>query len=586
MPDIYVIKTSTPQETEKTAKLIEQFEHVYKVNYGAGTIEKLFDVTNMIRNIGFIFIVGLAFTAMLLISNTIKITIIARSNEIEIMKLVGGTNSFIRWPFFIEGLLLGVVGAIIPIAILVFGYQQLLNSIGNDLKFNIIMLLPMDPEIKIGEEYYLRQRLSHFSKFFYNVGVFLLAGILLLDLGINEGVQANTLNIQNLNKEIQELGQRRKQQEELQKNIDAQINKLGQQKQKAQEEIATINKNMEVTENQFLKKEEEIEKTKQKVQQTEKEIKETERKIEARDELLKTRVRQMYEAGRRISYLEVLLGSSSFGQFLERLDFIVLIFQQDQKILNDFIASKEEIQEKIIEINQLLVTLEEQLNELNTLQKQLTDQSKARSLRIASLEEEQEELIGLDEQIQEEVLQLVNEVADKRSQLIRHQEEIERLKREKEQQAQKQNRQQQTTNQTEYNGTFTWPVPSSTRITSPFGLRIHPITGRQEGHSGIDIGARVPGTTGDDIVAAEDGIVIVAEYLRGYGNTVVIDHGGNIRTLYAHIRNGGIKVEVGDSVNKGQKIAEIGSTGNSTGPHLHFEVHKNGKQVDPMSYLN
>lgn len=145
LPDIYVIKTSTPQETEKTAKLIEQFEHVYKVNYGAGTIEKLFDVTNMIRNIGFIFIVGLAFTAMLLISNTIKITIIARSNEIEIMKLVGGTNSFIRWPFFIEGLLLGVVGAIIPIAILVFGYQQLLNSIGNDLKFNIIMLLPMDP---------------------------------------------------------------------------------------------------------------------------------------------------------------------------------------------------------------------------------------------------------------------------------------------------------------------------------------------------------------------------------------------------------------------------------------------------------
>ncbi|MNI10557.1 Murein DD-endopeptidase MepM [compost metagenome] len=119
------------------------------------------------------------------------------------------------------------------------------------------------------------------------------------------------------------------------------------------------------------------------------------------------------------------------------------------------------------------------------------------------------------------------------------------------------------------------------RLSSGYGTRVHPITGKVKAHTGVDLAA----SEGTDIHAAEGGIVIVAEWWGGYGNTVIIDHGDNVWTLYGHIRNGGLKVEKGEQVKKGQKIAEVGSTGNSTGPHCHFEVRINGNPVDPMPYL-
>lgn len=141
LPDGFLVKTLIPQETAKVAELLSQMEEVDKVRYGKGVVEKLFMITNIVRNVGLILIVGLAFTAMFLIANTIKLTILSRKNEIEIMKLVGSTNSFIRWPFFIEGSLLGLVGAVIPLVLLLFGYDYLLKHM--DIPF--IMLLPIEP---------------------------------------------------------------------------------------------------------------------------------------------------------------------------------------------------------------------------------------------------------------------------------------------------------------------------------------------------------------------------------------------------------------------------------------------------------
>ena len=145
LPDMFVIQTKNPQDTPDIAQQIEQLDSVGKVNYGGETTETLFSVTNTVRNIGIIFIIGLAFTAMLLIANTIKVTINARKTEIEIMKLVGASNSFVRWPFFIEGLVLGVVGALIPALILIFGYDQLLRSVSETIRLPFFQLLPMYP---------------------------------------------------------------------------------------------------------------------------------------------------------------------------------------------------------------------------------------------------------------------------------------------------------------------------------------------------------------------------------------------------------------------------------------------------------
>lgn len=120
------------------------------------------------------------------------------------------------------------------------------------------------------------------------------------------------------------------------------------------------------------------------------------------------------------------------------------------------------------------------------------------------------------------------------------------------------------------------------RISSPFGYRTHPVT-HEVGklHTGVDFA--VP--QGTSIHAADSGTVIVAEWYSGYGYCVIIDHGGGVWTLYGHIREGGIKVSQGQRVERGQKIAESGSTGRSTGPHLHFEVRINGTPVNPMPYL-
>jgi cell division transport system permease protein len=146
LKDVFIVKTKNPADTMKTAKEIEQLNYVSSVKYGQGTVESLFKFIDISRNVGLILIIGLLFTAMFLISNTIKITIMARKREIEIMRLVGATNSFIRWPFFLEGLWLGILGAIVPIAVVSAAYYYLFDLIQSKLAAdNFIKLLEFNP---------------------------------------------------------------------------------------------------------------------------------------------------------------------------------------------------------------------------------------------------------------------------------------------------------------------------------------------------------------------------------------------------------------------------------------------------------
>ncbi|AXI10005.1 FtsX-like permease family protein [Oceanobacillus sp. 143] len=141
----FVVRAEVPQDTEKIAKEIQSFDNINKVVFGKDVVKQLFEFNNYARVIGIALIVALVFTAIFLISNTIKITIIARSTEIGIMKLVGATNGFIRWPFFIEGLLLGVLGSVIPIAIVLGGYYYLDSAVIDTISFSFVELLPFNP---------------------------------------------------------------------------------------------------------------------------------------------------------------------------------------------------------------------------------------------------------------------------------------------------------------------------------------------------------------------------------------------------------------------------------------------------------
>ena len=133
---------------------------------------------------------------------------------------------------------------------------------------------------------------------------------------------------------------------------------------------------------------------------------------------------------------------------------------------------------------------------------------------------------------------------------------------------------------TRYSGTFTWPLPGYTNASSAYGWRTHPIFGTRKFHKGEDI----PAPTGVAIVAAASGTVTTAGWVSGYGNYTVINHGGGVMTAYGH--QSAIYVSVGQTVSAGQTIGAVGSTGNSTGPHLHFEVYVNGATQNPMSYFS
>ncbi|MGE6487651.1 permease-like cell division protein FtsX [Paenisporosarcina sp. NPDC076898] len=141
----YYVKAEDPQETEKIAQRIDRLKNTYSVEYGEGKIEKLFSFLNVARNIGLGLILALLFTAMFLISNTIRITIVARRREIEIMKLVGATNWFVRIPFVLEGMWIGILGAIVPITLVTLLYYNLFHAVQPYLKGELFNLLPLTP---------------------------------------------------------------------------------------------------------------------------------------------------------------------------------------------------------------------------------------------------------------------------------------------------------------------------------------------------------------------------------------------------------------------------------------------------------
>ncbi|WDM21611.1 permease-like cell division protein FtsX [Paenibacillus polymyxa] len=150
LPDKIVVEVIEPTTVPFVAEKIEKLNKLHpekpilKVRYGKGTVETLFTITKLIRNVGFIFVAGLAIMSMFLISNTIRVTILARRREISIMKLVGATNFFIRWPFFIEGALIGLIGSLITVGILFTGYQRLLTAVQGDIALNMLKLMPLE----------------------------------------------------------------------------------------------------------------------------------------------------------------------------------------------------------------------------------------------------------------------------------------------------------------------------------------------------------------------------------------------------------------------------------------------------------
>lgn len=273
-----------------------------------------------------------------------------------------------------------------------------------------------------------------------------------------------------------------------------------------------------------------------------------EEEMRLQNEALQKRLRAMYKNG-DIGLVQILLGSEDITDFMTNMDMVQKIFDNDVDVLK----SMEEQHKKI----------EAQKQQLEALQSQLESQKQTEAQKQNSLQANRGEVASLRAEVASDNKELEKQIDDLNAEADRLIEEIKKLQGD----------------QAYTGGQFCWPSASSKRVTSEFGTRIHPILKVKKLHTGIDIGA----ASGTKVLAANNGTVIKAGWNNSYGNVVMIDHGGGIVTLYAH--NSKLAVTTGDVVSKGQVIAYVGSTGNSTGPHIHFEVRVNGQYQNPRNWL-
>jgi len=275
-----------------------------------------------------------------------------------------------------------------------------------------------------------------------------------------------------------------------------------------------------------------------------------------------TRVRDMEESG-IITYLEIVFDSTSFADLLARLDFISDMMRADESLYNEYSILREVtlVAKADLELTKDEMELEIILLQLKNLE--LNEQLEEANAIIAQLEAD----------VETERLLYAEESAES--------EKIQREINEKEEELRRQEAAAAAAAATRVRGTgqLLWPVPSNGYISSGFGARLHPVFGEFRQHFGVDIGA----DHGANVLASDSGVILTSTYSSSYGNYIVISHGNGMTTLYAHLSSRW--VSVGDSVTKGQIIGLIGSTGVSTGPHLHFEVSVDGVKVDPERYL-
>lgn len=287
-------------------------------------------------------------------------------------------------------------------------------------------------------------------------------------------------------------------------------------------------------------------------------------------ELYRNRVRSMEENG-VITYLEIIFDSTSFADLLARIDFVADIMRADEQSFNALTMAREDTEAAKEALENTKNQLDIEKLELEEMEADLLTQleeAEALIRRIDSDLEAERELRALVVAEEERVLREINSAVAE----LRRQQERERLARQRAQAAAR-----GPTQTVVGTGQLLWPA--SGPVTSPFGMRFHPVHRVNRFHSGIDIAA----PHGAPIIAADSGVVVTATWNSGYGNYIVIDHGNGMQTLYAH--NSRNLVSPGQAVSRGQLIGRIGSTGVSTGPHLHFEVIINGTRVNPMLHL-
>lgn len=353
--------------------------------------------------------------------------------------------------------------------------------------------------------------------------------------------------------------------QEIENKIDQTKKKLTQTKIKehstigrlvrSQQELDKVSSNLRTLNQRIGKTQKNIEFISNKMNSTEKELQKLETEIVQQEDVLRKRISAIYKYGYQ-SYLEVLFEAKDFGDFITRFEMVKRFVMQDVHNINTLREQQNLISQKKEEISKQKNDLERQKSLYTKLQNQNRYE---RTRYLSKIQATQTELskIQNDRRLLESALDELEDLSKSMESEIRD--------------IQNKSRNALGT------GKYMWPVSGD--ITSYFGYRIHPILKKRKYHSGLDIAA----SSGTPIAASDTGVVIFSARNGGYGLMVTIDHGAGISTIYAHCSR--LLVKKGQKVTKGQTIARVGSTGLSTGPHLHFEVRRDGVPVNPLDYI-
>lgn len=359
------------------------------------------------------------------------------------------------------------------------------------------------------------------------------------------------------------------------------ISNTESEKKSVTDEIASLDAKIQEKSNKISSLEKEINKLNQDIAANQKKLEEAQANLEANTKSLRSRLREMYKRG-NVNYIEVLLNSKDIEELLRNNEIISSIAKADRELIEyiktqiDTIKKTEEklkVDREKVTVTKAAVESERQgyqdaVNAKNEYMKVLEKNIDAYKIEFEKAQSDWENL-------DLEILKLQKEIEVQKK---REEEAKKRAERASANRTNRVNSNISVASRPRDGQAYTWPLPGHYSISSPFGYRQHPILGYSKFHSGIDI----PAPSGTPIVAAKSGTVILSRLMNGYGNVIMIDHGDTV-TVYAHCS--ALNKSVGDSVSAGEVVAFVGSTGLSTGPHLHFEVRVNGSPVNPLGYV-
>ena len=342
--------------------------------------------------------------------------------------------------------------------------------------------------------------------------------------------------------------------EELQNKADAQqaeTERIQAKVDNVSEQLRVLSGYVSEAEADYAEVQGQLDDTESRIADNQELLQKTEKELGEKSKQLSKRVRNIYMHG-QVSYIDVLFGAKNFNDFLTRMDLLTRVLKSDYALVQQVRSDKKVIETARAELEKERKARIALVKDAAAKRAELRSRKRDKDALLARMENDLE----LSKQAYEEMLAASKEVEN----LINAR------------------RYQYSGPAISGSGAMMWPIASN-EITSEYGWRTHPIYGDARYHSGIDIG----GDYGQPIYAAASGTVVYAGWISGYGYAVIIDHGGGVSTLYGH--NEELNVGEGQSVSKGDVIAYCGSTGNSTGPHCHFEVRVDGEPVSPYDYL-